>query len=97
MVGDKSIGNSIYHSLQVKLERRMATGVTVLSAFTWAKAFTGPTDIGGQVGGGNYIGGVQNLDNLQGERAIAGFDQKVRSVPLRNYCAVRVALHEGFA
>ncbi len=80
VTGDKAIGNSIYHSLQVKLERRMATGVTVLSAFTWAKAFTGPTDIGGQVGGGNYIGGVQNLYNLQGERAIAGFDQKVRSV-----------------
>ena len=80
VTGDKAIGNSIYHALQVKVERRMATGVTVLSAFTWAKAFTGPTDIGGQVGGGNYIGSVQNLYNLQGERAIAGFDQKIRSV-----------------
>ncbi len=80
VTGDKAIGNSIYHSLQVKVERRMATGITVLSAFTWAKAFTGPTDIGGQVGGGNYIGSVQNLYNLQGERAIAGFDQKIRSV-----------------
>ena len=80
VTGDKAIGNSIYHSLQVKIERRMATGITVLSAFTWAKAFTGPTDIGGQVGGGNYIGSVQDLYNLQGERAIAGFDQKIRSV-----------------
>ena len=80
VTGDKAIGNSIYHALQVKVERRMATGVTVLSAFTWAKAFTGPTDIGGQVGGGNYIGSVQDLYNLQGERAIAGFDQKIRSV-----------------
>ena len=80
VTGDKAIGNSIYHSLQVKVERRMATGITVLSAFTWAKAFTGPTDIGGQVGGGNYIGSVQNLYNLQGERTIAGFDQKLRSV-----------------
>lgn len=80
VTGDKAIGNSIYHSMQVKLERRMATGVTVLSAFTWSKAFTGPTDIGGQVGGGNYIGSVQDLYNLQGERSIAGFDQKLRSV-----------------
>ncbi len=80
VTGDKAIGNSIYHSLQVKVERRMATGITVLSAFTWAKAFTGPTDIGGQVGGGNYIGSVQDLYNLQGERAIAGFDQKIRAV-----------------
>lgn len=80
VTGDKAIGNSIYHSLQVKVERRMATGLTVLSAFTWARAFTGPTDIGGQVGGGNYIGSVQDLYNLKGERSIAGFDQKFRSV-----------------
>lgn len=80
VTGDKAIGNSIYHSLQAKVERRMSTGLTVLSAFTWAKAFTGPTDIGGQVGGGNYIGSVQDLYNLQGERAVAGFDQKLRSV-----------------
>jgi hypothetical protein len=80
VTGDKAIGNSIYHSLQVKVERRMARDLTVLSAFTWSKAFTGPTDIGGQVGGGNYIGSVQDLYNLKGERAIAGFDQKLRSV-----------------
>jgi hypothetical protein len=80
VTGDKAIGNSIYHSLQVKVERRMSTGITVLSAFTWARAITGPTDIGGQVGGGNYIGSVQDLYNLKGERSIAGFDQKLRSV-----------------
>ena len=80
VTGDKAIGNSIYHSLQVKVERRLATGFTLLSAFTWSKAFTGPTDIGGQVGGGNYIGSVQDLYNLQNERTIAGFDQKLRSV-----------------
>ncbi|HEU0122322.1 MAG TPA: carboxypeptidase-like regulatory domain-containing protein [Bryobacteraceae bacterium] len=80
VTGDKAIGNSTYNSLQVKVERRMATGITVLSAFTWSRAMTGPTDIGGQVGGGNYIGSVQDLYNLQGERSIAGFDQKYRSV-----------------
>ena len=80
VTGDKAIGNSIYHSFQLKVERRMATGITVLSAFTAARAYTGPTDIGGQVGGGNYIGSVQDLYNLKGERTIAGFDQKLRSV-----------------
>ena len=56
---DKSIGNSIYHAMQVKAERRMSTGLTFLTAYTWSKAITGPADIGGQVGGGFFIGGIQ--------------------------------------
>ena len=52
---DKSIGNSNYHSMQVKAERRLAKGLTFLTAYTWAKAISGPNDIGGQVGGGKFI------------------------------------------
>ncbi len=80
VTGDKSIGNSIYHSLQVKAERRLAKGFTFLTAYTWAKSISGPTDIGGQVGGGSYIGSVQDLYNLRNERSISGFDQTQRSV-----------------
>ncbi len=80
VTGDKSIGNSIYHSLQVKLERRFSQGLTFLSAYTWAKSISGPTDIGGQVGGGSFIGSVQDLYNLRGERSISGFDQTQRFV-----------------
>jgi hypothetical protein len=80
VTGDKSIGNSIYHSLQVKAERRLAKGVTFLTAYTWAKSISGPTDIGGQVGGGSYIGSVQDLYNLRAERAVSGFDQTQRFV-----------------
>jgi hypothetical protein len=74
VTADKSIGNSIYHSLQVKAERRMATGLTFLTAYTWSKSISGPSDIGGQVGGGFYIGGIQDVYNLQAERATSGFD-----------------------
>ncbi len=77
---DKSIGNSIYHALQVKAERRMSTGLTFLTAYTWSKAITGPADIGGQVGGGFYIGGIQNMYDLAQERSISGFDLTHRFV-----------------
>ena len=77
---DKSIGNSIYHSLQLKGERRMAKGFTVLAAYTWAKSISGPNDIGGQVGGGNFIGSPQDIYDLRSERAVSGFDVTQRFV-----------------
>jgi carboxypeptidase family protein/TonB-dependent receptor-like protein len=77
---DKSTGNSIYHALQVKAERRLVTGLTFLTAYTWSKAITGPADIGGQVGGGFFIGGVQDLYNLAAERSLSGFDLTHRFV-----------------
>lgn len=80
VTSDKSIGNSIYHSLQVKAERRMAAGLTFLTAYTWSKSISGPSDIGGQVGGGFYIGGIQDIYNLQAERATSGFDLPHRFV-----------------
>jgi hypothetical protein len=74
VTGDKSIGNSIYHALQVKAERRMGVGLTFLTAYTWSKSISGPSDIGGQVGGGFYIGGIQDIYDLKAERAVSGFD-----------------------
>jgi len=47
VAGDKSIGNSTYHSLQVRGDRRLA-GVTSLTAYTWSKCMSGPNDIGGR-------------------------------------------------
>src|SRR5260370_13605649 len=61
---DKSVGNSIYHSLQVKAERRLSSGLTFLTAYTFSKSISGPSDIGGQVGGGFYIGSPQ--DTMRG-------------------------------
>ena len=77
---DKSIGNSNYHALQIKAERRMSTGLTFLTAYTWSKAMSGPSDIGGQVGGGFYIGAIQDIYNLKNEHSISGFDQTQRFV-----------------
>ncbi len=80
VTGDKSIGNSIYHAFQMKAERRMAKGVTFLTAYTWSHSLSGPSDIGGQVGGGNFIGAPQNIYNLKNEHGTSGFDLRHRFV-----------------
>jgi hypothetical protein len=77
---DKSIGNAIYHALQVKAERRVGSGLTFLTAYTWSKSISGPNDIGGQVGGGNFIGAPQDIFNLRADRSVSGFDLTHRFV-----------------
>lgn len=77
---DKSIGNAIYHALQLKAERRTSSGLTFLTAYTWSKSISGPNDIGGQVGGGNFIGAPQDIYYLRGERSVSGFDVTQRFV-----------------
>lgn len=77
---DKSVGNSIYHAFQMKIERRMAKGLTFLSAYTWSHSISGPNDIGGQVGGGNFIGAPQDVYNGRNDRGTSGFDLRHRQV-----------------
>jgi Carboxypeptidase regulatory-like domain/TonB dependent receptor-like, beta-barrel len=77
---DKSVGNSIYHSFQAKGERRLSSGLTFLTAYTWSKSISGPSDIGGQVGGGNFIGSIQDVYYMQGDRTVSGFDVTQRFV-----------------
>jgi hypothetical protein len=78
--GDKSVGNSTYHSLQMRADRRMAHGVTSLTAYTWSKCMSGPSDIGADIGGGSYIGGIQDIYNFQNERSLCGMDVTQRFV-----------------
>ncbi|MBL8291584.1 MAG: TonB-dependent receptor, partial [Bryobacterales bacterium] len=78
--GDKSIGNSTYHSLQVRIDRRMARGLTALTAYTWSKCISGPSDIGADIGGGSYIGGIQNIYDMTNERSLCGMDVTQRFV-----------------
>ena len=80
VTGDKSVGNSLYDALQIKAERRMAQGLTFLTAYTWSKAISGPSDIGGQVGGGFYIGSPQDVYYARGDRSVSGFDVTQRFV-----------------
>src|SRR5207237_7472134 len=77
---DKSLGHSLYDSLQVKGERRLQSGLTFLAAYPWSKVISGPSDIGGQVGGGNFIGSPQDIYYMRGDRAVSGFDVTQRFV-----------------
>jgi hypothetical protein len=77
---DKAIGNSIYHSLQVKAERRLSSGLVFLTAYTYSHSISGPSDIGGQVGGGFFIGAPQDVYYMRGDRSTSGFDVTQRFV-----------------
>jgi hypothetical protein len=58
----KSIGNSIYHSMQAKVERRVSGGLSILGAYTWSHSLSN-ADIS-SVGGGSFLDAIQNYMNL---------------------------------
>lgn len=72
--GDKAVGSSNYHALQVRAQRDSATGVTLLAAYTWSKCLSGPGDSGGLISGGDLLGAPQDIFNLRADRSLCGFD-----------------------
>lgn len=78
--GDKSIGNSNYHSLQLRATRRLSSGLNAMTAYTWSKCISGPSDIGADIGGGSFIGSLVNIYDMSGERSVCGFDVTQRFV-----------------
>ncbi len=75
--------DSVYHSLVVKVEKRLGSGGTILAAYTFSK-FISNTDTltswlepGGVAGGS---GGDQDKNNLRLERSLSSFDVPNRLV-----------------
>jgi hypothetical protein len=73
------IANSIYHALQVRVERQFAKGLEFLATYTWSKSIdnASATDdslsfLGGGQNGGTL--GVQNPNDLAAERSVSVFD-----------------------
>ncbi|MBI5282396.1 MAG: TonB-dependent receptor [Candidatus Solibacter usitatus] len=65
-------GNSIYHAMIAKVEKRFSQGFTVLSSYTWSKTIG---DTCGSAVQGNTTGcGFQNLFNLRSERSVDNQD-----------------------
>jgi hypothetical protein len=78
--GDFARGSSSYNSLQTQLERRVGQGLSALVAYTWSKSISGPADIGGLVGGGNFGASPLNLYNPRSDRSISLYDVPQRFV-----------------
>jgi hypothetical protein len=66
---DTSGANSIFHSLQVRVQRRMSHGIMVNGTYTFAKSI----DDASSIGGGSPIV-VQNSTNLAAEYGLSSFN-----------------------
>lgn len=63
-------GDSNYHSLQLKLERRFSKGFTILASYTWSKYIDNNAELFGFTGGS----WPQDVYNLRAERAVSTSD-----------------------
>jgi hypothetical protein len=66
-----SVGNSSYHGLQVRLERRLQTGLSFISSYTWSKSIDYNSGIST---GSDSSGDLQDARNLRAERAVSDYD-----------------------
>jgi len=76
-----NVANSIYHSLQFKLERRFSSGLNLLMGYTWSKAIDDGTDFGS----GDASERTLNSYNRRLQRAVSSFDIPHRFTAAFNY------------
>jgi len=68
-------GDSTYHSLQMKVEKRFRTGGTVLAAYTKSKSIGDVESLTTWLEkAGGFTAPLQDWTNLRGERALSSFD-----------------------
>jgi hypothetical protein len=67
-------GNSTYHSFQLKVEKRLSSGLSVLVSYTFAKLISDVPWAASAIGGNNGSGTYQNWYNLSAERALSAQD-----------------------
>jgi hypothetical protein len=80
--GLENWGNSIYHALTARLEKRFSSGLSLLTAYTFSKTIDDSLRGAFGAGGSNS---VQNWENLRAERAISGVDLPHRLVISNSY------------
>jgi Carboxypeptidase regulatory-like domain len=69
------LANSIYHSLQIKGEKRLSKGLAFLTSFVWAKSIDNADDL---IAGQYESWGAQDERNLRLERGLSFFDVRYR-------------------
>src|SRR6266446_2652176 len=67
-------GNSTYHSLQAKLNKRLSNGVNFLISYTFSKTISDTTIQLAPLGDFTNFSAVQNWYNFKAERSLSEFD-----------------------
>jgi hypothetical protein len=78
-------GDSNYHALQLKWEKRFSHGLSMLAHYTWSKMIDNVSHSSGNV---SWLGGstsLQNIWDLRGERALSAHDIASRGVMAGSY------------
>jgi len=73
----ESVGNANYNGLTVRVERRLAQGLSFLSSYTWSKAIDFNSGISTA---SDSSGDIQNVRDIRAERALSDYDVKHRWV-----------------
>jgi carboxypeptidase family protein len=75
-------GNSAYHALQIRLDRRFVHGFQLTAAYTWSKFIDSTSDGGGDIDpqemGANFTSVPVFLGGLKLDRAVSDFDRPQR-------------------
>ena len=72
-----SIGNSTYHSLATRLEKRYSKGLSSLVSYTWSHSIDGGAN---PAGSGDGEAGIMDISNLRGNTGTSSFDVRQRLV-----------------
>lgn len=78
-------GDSNYHALQLKWEKRFSHGLSMLAHYTWSKMIDNVSHSSGNV---SWLGGstsLQNIWDLRGERSLSSHDIASRGVVAGSY------------
>jgi hypothetical protein len=71
---EPAIGDSSYHALQLKLDKRFSRGFSMLAHYTWGKMIDNVSHSSGNV---SWLGGstsIQNIWDLDAERSLSSHD-----------------------
>jgi hypothetical protein len=71
-------GDSSYHALQVKVEKRFHSGGTVLGSYTFSKILSNAETLTTWLDSPTGVAGIQNWYNLRGEKSLSSFDSRQR-------------------
>jgi hypothetical protein len=73
-----NIGDSTYHSMQLKGERRFSSGGVFLATYTFSKQIGMVGSQPSLTGNEGSIASIQNIYNLNGEKGLGSFDARHR-------------------